>query len=268
MTQPNYVKRLEDIISNSVECFGFCSFESLKDALINCRALGRIPHNARGVIAVLFPYCLGEGKYKNSNISRYACVADYHNVALKILNDICDKLRSEWQDESFEPFVDNSPIPEVYAAALSSLGKIGTNGLLINEKYGTWVFIGEIVTTLRLENSCEVHKCENCGLCEQKCPAGAINNGKVDKSKCLSDITQRKGELDSGQRSMIKQSGCAWGCDICQLVCPHNRDVEPTDIDDFILSFTPIADVENLESKAYGWRGRSVIERNIKLLEE
>lgn len=268
MGQPNYMKRLENIVSDSVNCFGFCSFDSLKGSLINCRALNRIPQGAQGVITVLFPYYLGEGKYKNSNISRYACVADYHTVAFKILSDLCDQLRNEWQNEKFEPFVDNSPIPETYAAALSSLGKIGTNGLLINEKYGTWVFIGEIVTTLPLENSSEVQICENCGLCQRKCPTGAIENGKVDKSKCLSDITQRKGELTDEQRRLIKDSGCAWGCDICQLVCPHNRNVKTTNIDEFISSFSPLADVETLENKAYGWRGKNVIERNIKLLED
>lgn len=268
MSQSDYVKKLEAMLSAYTDSFGFCSFESFKHKLINCRALNRIPQNAQGVITVLFPYCLEEEKYKSSDISRYACVADYHLVALRILNELCQALRNEWQDEKFEPFVDNSPIPEVYAAALSSLGKIGTNGLLINEKYGTWVFVGEIVTTLPLKNSAQVQSCENCGACEQACPAGAIKNGRVDKSLCLSDITQRKGELSDEQIVMIKRSGCAWGCDICQLVCPHNKDVKITGINDFILSFSPFADVENLENKAYGWRGKGVIQRNIKLLEE
>lgn len=268
MSQSDYVKKLEAMLSAYTDSFGFCSFESLKGRLINCRALNRIPQNAQGVITVLFPYYLGEEKYKNSNISRYACVTDYHSVALGVLNEVCRALRNEWQDEKFEPFVDNSPIPEVYAAALSSLGKIGTNGLLINEKYGTWVFIGEIVTTLSLENSTKVQYCENCGACERACPTGAIADGRVDKSLCLSDITQRKGELSDEQCAMIKQSGCAWGCDICQLVCPHNNDVKATGIDDFISSFSPRADTENLENKAYGWHGKGVIQRNIKLLEE
>lgn len=268
MSQSDYVKKLKTILSAYTDNFGFCSFESVKDFLINCRALSRIPQNAQGIITVLFPYFLGEEKYKNTNISRYACVADYHSVALRMLNELCNALRNEWQDEKFEPFVDNSPIPEVYAAALSSLGRIGKNGLLINEKYGTWVFIGEIVTTLRLENSAQVQYCENCGACQSVCPTGAIKNGRVDKSVCLSDITQRKAELSDEQCAMIKQSGCAWGCDICQLVCPHNNDVKTTEIDDFILSFSPLADAENLENKAYGWRGKGVIQRNIKLLEE
>jgi len=268
MGNPAYLKRLKNIISGSVNCFGFCSFDSLKNSLINCRALSRIPKGAQGVITVLFPYNLGDEKYRTGNISRYACVADYHTVAMNILNELCTQLRNEWQDEEFEPFIDNSPIPEVYAAALSSLGKIGANGLLINETYGTWVFIGEIVTTLYLENSDSVQRCENCGLCQSKCPTGAIENGKVDKSKCLSDITQRKGDLTEEQRLMIKESGCVWGCDVCQLVCPHNFGVQTTCIDEFVRSFSPVADAEKLENKAYGWRGKNVIERNIKLLED
>lgn len=263
-----YEKKLRDILSVYTGDFGFCSFESLKGSLINCRVLNRIPEKAQGVITVLFPYCLEDDKYKNSNISRYACVADYHTVALKILNEVCNELRREWTDEEFEPFVDNSPIPEVYAAALSSLGKVGRNGLLINDKYGTWVFIGEIVTTLYLENSSQLLSCEDCGICQEKCPAGAICDGKIDKSKCLSDITQRKAELNDEQKKLIKENGCAWGCDVCQLVCPCNRGVKITDIDEFISSFSPLADTENLENKAYGWRGKRVIERNLRLLEE
>ena len=268
MARIAYEKRLGDIISAYTGDFGFCSFESLEARLISCRALNRIPENAQGVITVLFPYCLEEDRYKHANISRYACVADYHTVASKILSKLCDELRREWADEKFEPFVDNSPIPEVYAAALSSLGRVGRNGLLINEKYGSWVFIGEIVTTLYLENSSQVLSCENCGICERECPTGAICNGRVDKSKCLSDITQRKAELSDEQQILIKNSGCAWGCDICQLVCPHNKGVSITAINEFISSFLPLADAENLENKAYGWRGKRVIERNLKLLED
>lgn len=268
MTPDVYKKRLTSIVSAYTDNFGFCSFEALRGRLIECRARRRIPEKAQGVITMLFPYCLDADKYENSNISRYACVVDYHSVAMKILDELCVKLRAEWPDEAFEPFVDNSPIPEVYAAALSSLGRVGRNGLLINEKYGTWVFIGEIVTTLYLDNSSEVQLCENCGACEAQCPVGAICDGRVDKSKCLSDITQRKTEPTDEQRKFIKESGCAWGCDICQLVCPHNIGVKTTYIDEFIQSFSPLADAESLEDKAYGWRGKKVIERNLKLLEE
>ena len=267
MSPKNDVEKIIDIVSARVKKFGFCNFTSVNDSLITCRAISRIPQNAQGIITVLFPYFLGEDKYADASVSRYACVEDYHIVALKILSELCDKLRSEFVGEEFEPFVDNSPIPEVYAAALSGLGRVGKNGLLLNDEYGTWVFIGEIVTTLSLEDSCAVQKCENCGLCERNCPTGAIKGGKVDKSKCLSDITQRKGELSEEHRMLIKRSGCAWGCDVCQLVCPHNGDVKITDIDEFICSFSPIADVDNLENKAYGWRGRAVIERNIKIID-
>lgn len=268
MAQPDYVKRLEKIISAHTSDFGFCSFDCVKDSLISCRAMGRIPDDAQGIVTLIFPYALDEQRYKGSNLSMYACVADYHTVALNILERICNDLRTQWQGEQFVPFADNSPIPEVRVAALSGLGVIGRNGLLINRKYGSWVFIGEIVTTLCLESSGEIHSCSGCGLCENKCPTGALSGGRVDKSKCLSEITQRKGELTDEQKLLIRESGCAWGCDVCQLVCPHNKDVKSTYIDEFINSFLPLADAESLENKAYGWRGRAVIDRNIKLLED
>ena len=111
-----------------------------------------------------------------------------------------------------------------------------------------------------------MHACSQCGLCEINCPCGAISNGKIDKSRCLSDITQRKGELTDEQREMIKRSGCAWGCDVCQLVCPHNVGVKPTDIEEFVNSFSAHADPQSLEGKAYGWRGAAVIDRNLRIL--
>ncbi|MBR5272326.1 MAG: DUF1730 domain-containing protein [Clostridia bacterium] len=260
------MKKLNYIISRRVSTYGFCSFSSLKDSLIQCRATSRIPIGAQGVITILFPYSLENEAYENANISRYACVADYHDVALKTLNEICAELRAQWQAEEFQPFVDNSPIAEVYAAALSGLGKIGSNGLLINDDYGSWVFIGEVVTTLKFDDSAQVQFCSKCGLCEKKCPTGAIINGRIDREKCLSDATQRKGDLTDKQKKMIKKSGCGWGCDVCQLVCPHNADVKPTDIDEFKNSFSPYADLENLEGKAYAWRGAAVIDRNLKII--
>ena len=93
----------------------------------------RIPENTKTVISVLFPYYLGEEFYKNSNVSRYAVSADYHIITGRIINDIAEALRRRFPESSFEAFVDNSPFPEVRAAALAGLGKLGRQGLLINK---------------------------------------------------------------------------------------------------------------------------------------
>ena len=115
-------------------------------------------------------------------------------------------------ENSFSAFVDNSPIPEVKTAALAGLGVVGENGLLITEEFGSWVFIGEIVTDLFIEcEEREIKSCIKCGKCKKVCPA---------KNECLSAVSQKKGELSSEEERLLKENNIVWGCDICQEVCP------------------------------------------------
>jgi epoxyqueuosine reductase QueG len=130
--------------------FGICPFEKVKDNLIECRAKSRLPENPETVIVACFPYLLNDSAYKNRNISKYAVVTDYHEVAVARLRKAAEKLKSIYPDNSFAVFADNSPIPEVRAACAAGLGVRGLNSLLITEKYGSYVFIGEIVTDLKI----------------------------------------------------------------------------------------------------------------------
>ncbi|MEG0070245.1 MAG: hypothetical protein RR693_10735, partial [Cetobacterium sp.] len=80
--------------------------------------------------------------------------------------DYIKELKEKYPDDSFEGFVDNSPIPEVFSAAISSLGVIGKNSLLINETYGSYVFIGEIVSTHSFKNTqTKIKSCISCDKC-------------------------------------------------------------------------------------------------------
>ena len=83
--------------------WGICSFESIKNKLIDCRAKSRIPQNAESVIVACFPYLLDKSKYHNINISKYAVVTDYHTVALNRLNRAVEQLREIYPDEEFAP---------------------------------------------------------------------------------------------------------------------------------------------------------------------
>lgn len=89
----------------------------------------------------------------------------------------------------------------------------------------------------------------------------------LDRSKCMSALTQRKGSLSEQEAALIRRSGCAWGCDICQTTCPMNAQAAIRPLTEFAHTFHASA-VENgpLEGMAYAWRGRKVIERNLKLL--
>ena len=179
---------------------------------------------------------------------------------------------------SFVPFVDASPFAEVTAAALAGLGVVGKNNLLITEKYGSYVFIGTIATDLALESrSHTVRACIGCNACISACPGGALTDGGFDASRCLSDITQRKGGLTESETALIRACNTAWGCDICQSVCPMNQSAAFTDIAEFgsdlICTLKP-SDIPPTQAefrrvygrRAFSWRGRAPIARNLELL--
>lgn len=248
---------------NILPC-GVCSFSQI-GSLFECRAKMRVPENAESVIVYLFPYWLGEEYYKNSNVSKYAVPADYHLIAGEYLKKITEELKKTFPQNKFEYFCDNSPIDEVRAATLCGLGVKGRNGLLINKQYGSFCFIGEIVTDLAMEyDAPDNGGCLRCGICEKRCPSGAISGKGIDKAKCLSDVTQRKGELSEEEIRLIKNSGCIWGCDICQDACPMNKNLQVTPVKEFLQSAVPVfREGDGIEERAYNWRGRKVIERNL-----
>lgn len=246
---------------------GVCDFEKI-GSLIECRAKSRIPQNAKRVIVYLFPYYLGKEFYENSNISKYAVPADYHRIVGEYLERICEQLREQLPHNEFQSFCDNSAVREIEAAVLCGLGVKGKNGLLINERYGSFCFIGEIVTDAEIPCSLQEDRtCLSCGLCEEKCPGRALSNYRVDASRCISDITQRKGELSYEQKSLVESIGCVWGCDICQDVCPMNKNVEITPIREFFETAKNRYEFgDDITSRAFNWRGEAVIERNFKIL--
>ena len=119
--------------------------------------------------------------------------------------------------------------------------------------------------------------CEGCGACVNTCPMGCCEG---DRSNCLSALTQKKGAISPKEAASIREGGLLWGCDACQLSCPHNIRVVREGRDTVIPYFkeerlvrldaqtlTAMTD-EAFSARAYSWRGRSVISRNIALLEE
>ncbi len=261
-----------EILSQISPAFGFCPFDKIKESLIDCRAKSRIPENAQSVIVALFPYNLGEDKYNGSDISKYAVVPDYHDTIGQILTDTCKRLGEVNPQEKYIAFTDNSPIPEVKAAMLAGLGVRGLNGLFINPIFGSWVFIGEIVTTEKFDYPSltdNEQSCIKCEKCLNACPTKAISGKGIDAELCLSFITQKKGELTPHQEALIRDSGCAWGCDICQNVCPMNKGVK-TDPPEIFKNGAEIKarTDSDISDRAYAWRGEKVIKRNLKILKK
>lgn len=259
---------IDKILSKASPVYGFCAFEKIKDSLIDCRAKSKLPENPQSVIVLLFPYYLGDNSYTDSDISKYAVVPDYHNTITEILSATSQDLKMAYPEDEFIVFTDNSPIPEVKAAVSAGLGVRGLNGLFINKTYGSWVFIGEIVTTKSLDcQNIEESVCIGCQKCIDACPTKAISNNGINTEKCLSAITQRKGSLTEEEENLIKSTGCAWGCDICQNVCPMNKNtkVDPLDIFKSGVELKARTD-SDISGRAYAWRGEKIIKRNLEIL--
>lgn len=228
----------------------------------------------KSIIIFLVPYYAGE----TVNISRYAASRDYHLYLGEITEKLSKYLESQIEGIHSKGYGDHSPIDERDAAAKCSLGIIGKNGLLINEKYGSYIFIGELVCDVepeRFGEFCfsEPRYCDECGRCRAACPTA----GLVDKTMpCLSAITQKRGELTDSEKTLMKNNGTVWGCDICQTVCPHNENPRITPIKFFhenrIVNLTPetfqeMSDDE-FSTRAFSWRGRKVLERNIDIVKK
>ena len=225
------------------------------------------------MLVCLFPYYTGE--HKERNISRYAMVTDYHMIAGEYLNRFCKALQEVFPQNQFEPFTDNSPIREVSAAFHAGLGRRGKNGLILHPKYGSYVFIGEVVTDLVLQPDQPLNpgECIGCGKCQNVCPQGALrSDGSVCLERCRSHITQKKGELTDWEIGQIQDGGLIWGCDICNDACPMNQEAKVlTPVPEFLESAVAVLDAQIaerlLKTRAYNYRGKKTILRNIQLLE-
>ena len=263
--------------SSLKELFGACSLCpfgvcALTDDLLikNVRSYKKIPLNSKSIMLFLFPYYVGD--FPKRNISKYAMLRDYHKVAGRMLEEAVGNLEREFPYNSFHAFVDSSPIKEVKSAVRAGLGMQGKNSLLINDVYGSFCFIGEIVTDLYLPPENLHRECLNCNLCVKSCPAGAISDTGIDEGKCLSALTQKKGELTEEEREKIRNNGSVWGCDICQDVCPLCKDPKITPFEEFKEMVVPFISEENLDEvfpeSAFAWRKKATILRNVRIVND
>jgi epoxyqueuosine reductase len=161
-------------------------------------------------------------------ISRYAWGDDYHQLMRRDLERL-DALLHERADKPFDSriCVDTAPILERTYARLAGLGWIGKNTCLINQRQGSWFFLGELLVSLELApDAPPPDRCGTCTRCIDACPTAAIVPGKgLDANLCISYFTiELRGEIPEAQRSAIGPH--VFGCDICQDVCPWNRGIE------------------------------------------
>ncbi len=186
---------------------------------------------AKSVITVLCNYKPKERLPEKGNfkISTFAYGKDYHDVIKHKLRQIVTMIEEKWGKRKARIFVDSAPVLDRAWAYQSGLGFIGKNTCLINRKGGSYFFIGHIIVDLELEyeeNNPEKNFCGSCTLCIKACPTKALEPFTLNAGKCISYLTiENRGAIPNEFKG--KFNDWIFGCDICQEVCPWNRDAPP-----------------------------------------
>ncbi len=260
-----YFKDLENILKEKEELGFKTSFEvgnmddkTFKNSEYNSAIVIGIPYNKLNVSG---------RKEDEVYFSSVAIGVDYHITLKSKLSFISDYLN----DLGYKSFigVDNNIYNERYLAYKAGLGFLGKNGMLISEKYGSFFYIGIVLTDALFEYNNPLNKkCYECNKCVLSCPTGALSeeSNMVNGNICLSYLTQKK-NLTTDEEKFINE--CVYGCDICQNVCPHNESVSEVN-----AKFININDFLNMSEDEYKskykdnssfWRGKKTIDRNIRL---
>lgn len=202
---------------------------------------------AKSVISVLYSYNTDEHPDRNDfRIAKYALGRDYHFVVKEKLNTMLSEIKKVCPQADGRAFVDSAPLFERYFAQKSGLGFIGRNRCLISPKFGSFVFIGELVVNFETNYDSPTNQtCLGCNACIKACPTKALTFDGINASKCISYQTiEKKDGLDEDVRQA--KGNRIYGCDACQDCCPHNFSVPKKSgiILPEIKSFSP----EELES--------------------
>jgi epoxyqueuosine reductase len=181
---------------------------------------------SQSVISLMYNYYPERQQSQDTyKISKYAYGEDYHGVIKKKLNKLVEIMKSKFGDFHARVFTDSAPVLERNWAQKSGLGWLGKNSLLISKQKGSFFFLAEIITDLKIEPDHQflTDHCGSCTRCIDACPTDAIlKNNTVDGSKCISYFTiELKEEIPKSARD--KMEDWIFGCDICQDVCPWNR---------------------------------------------
>lgn len=217
-------------------------------------------------------------------VSRHSWGYDYHRVIGRRLRELADFVRVQFPGAQCLPCVDTGPLVDRAAAVRAGIGWYGKNGNVLTKEFGSWVLLGELITTLDLEPDAPLKtNCGTCDVCIDRCPTGAIlPDGTVDARRCISDLTQLKTPIPRAWRKAIGNR--FWGCDDCQTPCPVNAVEERKAIESGRRSrddaFAPLEHIGNsvdlpavlaMTKSQYrawfgmtsmAWRGKAVLQRN------
>ena len=209
-------------------------------------------------------------------VSNYAWGVDYHKVVRPMLDELAAFIMSEFPGTQCFACVDTGPLVDRAAAVRAGIGWFGKSANLLTKEFGSYVFLAELITTLKLEpdEPLEVN-CGRCVDCIVHCPTGAIlPDGAIDARRCISDLTQVKGPIPRELRTSIGNR--LWGCDSCQTVCPVNERKAAERHEEFrplphigtamdlpsVLRMTKAQFRRWFGRTAMAWRGKAVLQRN------
>ena len=243
----------------------------------------KVLEDAKSVIVCAISYKIDD-KYIDLNqkglrgkLSRFALGKDYHQV----LGNKLEKLANCLREEGFRAvkFVDTGPTVDRALAKRAGIGWQGKNCSIIHPQYGSWIFIGGLISDLDLESDGSIESnCGECRRCIESCPTGALKaDYTLDSRKCLGYISLSKGYIAAEYRKKLRTR--LWGCDSCQEVCPANKEAKsgnhphfkPEDLAPYPY-LPPLLKLSNKEYKekfgstAMNWRGKRPIQRNAAII--
>ncbi|MGI6113267.1 MAG: tRNA epoxyqueuosine(34) reductase QueG [Mahellales bacterium] len=241
----------------------------------------RLMANVRSIIVVAKGYNVPSSKrpsgaphHPTGRFSKISRGRDYHLVMKGKVELMIEKLLG-YITFDYKYYVDTGPLPEKELARKAGIGWFGKNNLIINEKLGSFMVLGHILTDLPLRaDKAAVNRCGNCDRCIRACPTGAIvSPHTVNCSKCLAYLTQAKDNIPP--ELLDKFGNLLYGCDLCQDACPYNKKAWKNSDRDFmadewtldpeleaILNLTDKEFKEVFGHKACGWRGINTLKRN------
>jgi epoxyqueuosine reductase len=233
---------------------------------------------AKSLLCFAFPYATPAPSQRTlrGRVSNYAWSADYHARVLRTLHEVAADLDHLAGEPVTAVACDTKPIAERAFAAHAGLGWVGKHTNLISPHLGSFVFLGEIVTTLELEPDAPLRKsCGSCARCIDACPTQALRGDyTMDATRCISDLTQRTDGIPREMRPLVGE--WVWGCDICQNACPPTQQAgyrgtgsDAPQSDDRaapdLFALLRIKSGEfrrSVQRTGMGWRGAAVLRRN------
>ena len=228
-------------------------------------------------IAVAYPHKLKQQPqktaYKRGKFTPNSWGLDYHYVLQDKLDRLAKGIEELTADFEYKGMVDTGALVDTAVAQRAGIGFIGKNGLVISKEFGSYMFLGELITNLDIEPDQPVdYGFGDCNRCVTACPTSClIGDGSMNAKRCLSFQTQDKGVMDLEFRKKIKT--VIYGCDICQICCPYNKGLDnplATEIDPDLShpELLPFLELSNGQFKekfghvAGSWRGKNILQRN------